>query len=380
MHDILTSLSKFFVERDISPDPIALWVAVSVALLTTLLAAHARRQYRLIPQLSLQSGASVASGTALDHCVIIPARDKQATIGRAVRSFPGSLCVVVDDRSTDGTAQAAEAAGAVVRPARPQERGWLSKPNACWTGAVLTESDWMLFVDPETWYEPRFLSSLLAYAATEELHAATVLPRQEYRTWFERLLVSYGMALTFTTISACHVSDPKHPEALANGQCLLFRRSAYNFIGGHRAVAGSGIEDQALARLIKRHRMKMAVLRCETMAHVRPYDSFRTAWRGIEKAFLRCLLAGGRSAFLLVFTLWVSSLWLPSLLVLVFLKLYLPALLLLFTPTVAWRSWYGSIFRALWAPFAVLLCQAIAVTAVTRTILGVTGDSRARRA
>ncbi len=360
-------------------DLYVLFAALAVALLIAALAAYSRYQYRLLPELRLQSDSAMAAQGKLDHCVIIRARDDEAVIGRAVRSFPESLRVVIDDHSTDATVLRAEEAGATVRAVRPKERGWLSKSNACWTGALYTDSAWILFSDPDTWYEPRFLPSLLAYAAANSLHAATVLPRQNLVKWYEKMLVPYAMGLSFTGVSARNLGNPKHPETMANGQCLLFRRSAYSFIGGHKAVASHPLEDLALARLIKRHRMSMAVLRCESMAQTRMYDSIAATWRGLEWMVLHAARAYGKSPMVFLGSILLSTLWFPLLVVLIGWKYYLPAGILFLTPILAWRAWYGSLLRALWAPFAVCLFPLIAFTALVKGALGSMTDSRGRR-
>ena len=41
---------------------------------------------------------------------------------------------------------------------------------------------------------------------------------------------------------------------------MLFRRDAYEQIGGHRALAAEVVEDLALARLIKRQRLNLRYL------------------------------------------------------------------------------------------------------------------------
>jgi glycosyltransferase involved in cell wall biosynthesis len=360
-------------------DLYVLAAALVVVILIAAFAAYSRYQYRLLPELRLQSDSAVAAQGNLDHCVIIPARDDEAVIGRAVRSFPESLRVVIDDNSRDRTAAVAEEAGATVRPARPLERGWLSKSNACWTGVLYTDSAWILFSDPDTWYEPRFLPSLLAYAASHNLHAATVLPRQTLVKWYEKMLVPYAQGLSFAGVSARNLNNPKHPEAMANGQCLLFRRSAYNFIGGHKTIASHPLDDLALARLIKRHRMSMAVLRCESMAHSRMYDSFASTWRGLEGTFLQAASGYGRSSILFLVAIAMSTFWLPLLVALIVWKYYLPAAILLLTPILAWRAWYGSLVRAFWAPLALCLFPLIAFTAVIKAAQGLTTDSRGRR-
>jgi chlorobactene glucosyltransferase len=353
-------------EIGLEPDNIlALSAAILVALLIFVFARRSRRQYLQLPELT-----PLDTQSCPDHAVIIPARDEAPHIARAVRSFPQSLTVVVDDLSEDHTAQAAQAAGAQVRPANPLTRGWLGKPNACWTGAAYTESEWLAFIDADTWSDPRFLPSLLTYAASQELHAATVFPRPHYTAWYEHAVLPYAQGLYFSGVTARNANNPRHPEALANGRCFLFRRTAYDFIGGHRAVAGSVLDDIALAHLLKRHRMNIRVLRCESLSSAAMYTSFATLWRGLQKNSFRMIRMNPRTGALIVIASLAMTLWFPIQLWLLYQQLWLPAALFFLVPALAWRPWYGSLRGALLAPLAIYLVQAAALSAMLRALFG----------
>ena len=269
---------------------------------------YARRNYLALPELPAASPE-----TTPDHVVIIPARDEEPRISRAVRSFPGSDVVVVNDHSADRTAESAAAAGAHVRSAEPLAAGWKGKPNACWTGARYTESAWILFVDADTWYDPSFLPSMLDYAVREDLVALTAFPRQHRLTFFEKMLLPYAFGLYFSGVDARAVNNHLKPDALANGQCLLVRRDAYEFVQGHRAVANSAVEDVALARLFKRHRMQLRVVRAESMANARMYDSLAAIWRGFEKNSFKFLKFNRRTRLIVVASATLMTSWLPML-------------------------------------------------------------------
>jgi len=349
---------------------------LAVLLLSALMIAAAfaaRLNYLRLPELPRSGEASLP-----DHVVIIPARDEAGQIARVVGSFPHSEVVVVDDHSSDATAENAAAAGAHVRKAQPLQPGWKGKPNACWTGVRYTSSDWILFVDADTWYDPGFLPSLLTYAAREGLAALTVFPRQHRMTFFERVLLPYAFGLYFAGVNAARVNDPRHPDALANGQCLLVRRDAYEFIQGHRAVAGSAVEDVDLARLFKRHRMKIRVVRAETLAHARMYDSLSAIWRGFEKNSFKFLKLNLRTGLFVAAAATLMTTWLPVLVWLGYRGQAVAAAILFFVPAIAWRPWYGSLRVSLLAPMAIYLFQLIAVTAMVKDLFGLTTQWKGR--
>ena len=106
--------------------------------------------------------------------VVLPARNEEATVGAIVsairRDFTQSVhlvdeVVVVDSRSTDGTAAVARAAGAVVvsqddiTSGLPPMRG---KGDALWAGLAATSGDVVAFVDADVApFDSRFVSGLI---------------------------------------------------------------------------------------------------------------------------------------------------------------------------------------------------------------------------
>lgn len=352
----------------------SVWVALAIALGITGFLMKARFHYRLLPELPEQPLPAEQ-----DISVVIPARDEQANIARVVASFPGAPVVVVDDGSKDRTVELARQAGAVVILAPPLQGKSMGKPNACLAGAQASDSYWILFVDADTWYRPAFLNSLTNYARTENLQAASVFLKQERITWAERMLLPYAFALYFCGVDGRNVNNPKSREALANGQCLLFRRQAYNFIGTHAAVAGNVIEDVALAGILKRHRMHTRVLRAEHLGSVRMYDSFGAIWRGFQKNSFRFLMVNPWSGAQVVLASILLTSYIPLLIWLLLEGHPFSAVLFAAVPSVILLPWYGSLGEALLAPAAIYVFQMIALNAMATSLFGRKATWKGRR-
>jgi Glycosyl transferase family 21 len=80
------------------------------------------------------------------------------------------------------------------------------------------------------------------------------------------------------------VSDPAQPEvAFAAGPFMLFRRAAYDRIGGHRAIADDLVEDVALARQIKAFGLNMRLMLGLGLVKVRMYQNLAGLWEGWTK-------------------------------------------------------------------------------------------------
>jgi hypothetical protein len=81
-------------------------------------------------------------------------------------------------------------------------------------------------------------------------------------------------------------NDPASPVAFAAGPFMLFRRSVYTAIGGHRALAGEVVEDLALARRIKAGGHRLRYLLGLDAAELRMYEDFAALWEGWTKNWL----------------------------------------------------------------------------------------------
>ncbi len=327
---------------------------------------QSRRNYLALPELPRLDFEEPAQ----DVIVIVPARNEEANIARVVSSFPQGWVLVVDDESTDGTAEVALKNTAEVIQAPRLEKAAKGKPNACAAGARATASDWILFVDADTWYAPEFLISALDYAEREQLDLLSVFPRQMTRTVAEKILMPYAFALYFCGVDADAVNDRMSQDALANGQCMLFRRSFYDFIGGHAAVAGSVIEDVALAALAKRHRGRVRVLRAESMAFVRMYTSFAEIWRGFSKNSFRFLEANPRTGRRVVAASIFAASWLPVIVALWRDEAWIALFAFAALPTFLLASWYRGVLPAMLAPIAIYLFQLIALNGMFVALAG----------
>src|SRR5207247_3888002 len=95
-------------------------------------------------------------------------------------------------------------------------------------------------------------------------------------------------------------------NAIGNGQYMLFRREAYDRIGGHYAVRDKIIEDYSLGRLLKRAGMRLRFVTASDALGVRMYASLGEIWRGWRKNFYtvseRHMLRNALTRIVLMFT------------------------------------------------------------------------------
>jgi glycosyltransferase involved in cell wall biosynthesis len=223
---------------------------------------------------------------------IVPARNEEATIARAVGSLaeqPEVLeILVVNDQSTDGTAGVLEGL-AVKEPklrvleAGPLLEGWVGKNQAAWCGAQHASGRWLLFTDADAVHLAGSAGRALADAQAAGATMLSYSPAQEMHTWWERALIPFIYCRLAQLYSYAAVNNPQSPAAAANGQYLLIRRDVYQSIGGHAAVCGEVLEDVALARRAKSAGVPLYFAPDARIARVRMYASFGAMWEGWTK-------------------------------------------------------------------------------------------------
>jgi hypothetical protein len=90
-------------------------------------------------------------------------------------------------------------------------------------------------------------------------------------------------------------------RAFANGQFMLFRRDAYEAIGGHEAVKSALLEDLALAKRIEGAHRNGGVFFAAGLLHCRMYADWAQFRRGWKRIFTE---AANRNARRLTVNAW----------------------------------------------------------------------------
>jgi chlorobactene glucosyltransferase len=244
------------------------------------------------------SPAALPSGSPAPMIsVVVPARNEADTIRQCVedllgQTYPNYEVIVVDDRSTDGTG---EILGEILRCAQDDRAslrvlqgeelppGWAGKPYALIQGAQVARGDWLCFVDADTFASPELLASAYSMANAYQVDMFTILTKQILGGFWEKVV----LPVVFTGLSfgfpVERVNDPDQPDAIANGQFILIRRSVYDAIGGHGAVKDRIDEDRALAEVVKGAGYRLVLADGRALARTRMYASFSEMWEGWTK-------------------------------------------------------------------------------------------------
>ena len=250
--------------------------------------------------------AGAAGATAAPRVVIIiPAHNEQNVIEALARSlsaldYPAFEVIFALDRCNDRTEQILrELVGTDPRfslhEVRACPEGWAGKVNAVWS-AVLErradtaagrkpQADLLLFADADTTFDPLCLRATVALLQNRKLDLLSLLSTLGTQTWYEKIVQPVAGMEMLRQAPPLRANRDKHARPFANGQFLLFRREAYDALGGHEVVCGELLEDIHLARKMVWGGHRAGLLMADGMLRCRMYENYPAFVRGWKRIY-----------------------------------------------------------------------------------------------
>ena len=260
--------------------------------------------WRVRQSRDLADGSATVSGDGPLVSVIVPARDERRNIDSCVRSilagrYTNIEVVVVDDRSSDGTADVVRAIAQedhrltlVDNPPLPE--GWFGKPWACTTGSRVARGGILCFTDADARHGRDLVARAVNAMGERDVDMMSVAGRQELGSFWERIVQPHVFWMLATRYGGTETVNRSRraEDKIANGQCIFVRRGAYESIGGHGAVHNQVAEDVALAQ-----RLFAAGKRTELiLGHDELTTRMYTSLGEIVAGWRKNVFAGGREA------------------------------------------------------------------------------------
>ena len=228
--------------------------------------------------------------------VLIPARDEEKNIANCLESLLGQTyanyeVVVLDDQSTDRTweivsAYAARSQGRVraLKGEPLPASGWSGKPHALQQLAAHARGDYLLFTDADTVHG----RESIAWAVTNmEWHRADCVSGfvfQEMSSLGEQFIVPATYIMSAMVLPLWLIAALPAPGlSFAIGQVIMFRRHAFEAIGGYSRVAATISDDMAIARELKKAGFREVFLDIQRHVRCRMYEGYRASFNGVSK-------------------------------------------------------------------------------------------------
>ena len=246
-----------------------------------------------------------------DVAAVIPARNEAAMLPVVLptllgQDYPGALTVIlVDDCSTDGTAEVAAALGPEPgRPGRalrvlagaPLPPGWAGKVWAMAQGLAHASAHglagagddgangYVLFTDADIAWRQGALRDLVRAAEADDRDLVSQMALLRTATGWERVVVPAFVYFFAQLYPFGRVNSPRSRTAAAAGGCMLVRREALERSGGLAPIRGARIDDVALGQVIKGQRGRCWLGLSTEVVSVRPYPRLADLWQMVARS------------------------------------------------------------------------------------------------
>lgn len=228
--------------------------------------------------------------------VLIPARNEETHIGSLLTSLSAQIgvphleVIVLNDQSTDRTAQIVQAASQVdprITLIEGQELppGWLGKTWASHQLSQVATGNVLVFLDADVVVSPDAIARSVNSLRETALDLISPYPRQVTGTWLERL-VQPLLQWSWLTTLPLRIAERSARASLtaANGQFLVIDTQRYRCSGGFEAVKNDVLDDIAILRHIKSTGGRGVVIDGTDLAHCRMYESSSALISGYAKS------------------------------------------------------------------------------------------------
>jgi hopene-associated glycosyltransferase HpnB len=241
-------------------------------------------------------------------CAIVPARNEALMLPQSLQSlltqtYPGRFQVmVVDDQSTDGTAniarqtaQACQAESSLqIMKTEPLPTGWSGKLWAVHQGIerIAQDSqvpDYFLLTDADILHDSDNLKQLATKAEQEHLDLVSLMVLLRCKSVWEKLLIPAFVFFFQKLYPFPWVNQPQHPMAAAAGGCVLVRRDALMAVGGIEVIRKALIDDCALGAAIRGNRKangqtgRIWLGLTTSTVSLRAYPSLQSIWEMVAR-------------------------------------------------------------------------------------------------
>lgn len=217
--------------------------------------------------------------------VLIPARNEAGVIRDTLQALNSQgldlSVVVVDDQSSDGTAELAltsfEGKLRVISGA-PLPSGWSGKLWALEQGRQHVHTPITLMMDADIRLQPGMINAALQKMSHERVQFLSLMAVPHMHIFWERLLMP-AFVYFFKLLYPFRVSNSRFPlVAAAAGGFIMLETHLLETLGGFRSLKDALIDDCTLARQVKNRGFNTWMGLTHCVQSLRAYRGLRQIW------------------------------------------------------------------------------------------------------
>ncbi|MEI7767400.1 MAG: glycosyltransferase family 2 protein [Phycisphaerae bacterium] len=226
--------------------------------------------------------------------VVVAGRNEARHLPVTLRSlcqmdYPHYRVVFVDDQSEDNSAAVLAELGKefphlqVIHNQTPPPAGWVGKCWALHQARGQITAPWVMFTDADLEFHPDCLRQMLQLAWHRQLDVLSSLPFVRVGSWGERLGILMGLLLISLKYPLARCNQPGHPDTITAGGFMLWRREAYEALGGHAAVKGRVTEDLHIGQRARALGLHVFTVLTHDLYGGTMYEGTRDTYHGLKK-------------------------------------------------------------------------------------------------
>lgn len=225
-----------------------------------------------------------------DVTVLIPARDEADTITQTLTALKeqgnGLQVVLVDDQSTDNTAELAKSVkleNLKIVTGTTLIDGWSGKLWALEQGRQHIKTPYLLLLDADIVLMPNLIPTLLKVVREKDLKMLSLMAHLKMESNWEKFLMP-AFIFFFKLLYPFHRSNkPASSIAAAAGGCIMLESNVLEKLGGFDCIKDALIDDCSLAKQIKQKGHKIWMGLTHSAISIRSYNSLSTIWQMVAR-------------------------------------------------------------------------------------------------
>lgn len=225
--------------------------------------------------------------------VIIPARDEEQSLPKLLASLTEQSLVikeiiVVDDESTDRTAEIAREYGALVLSTKDSKSLQTGKSAACWFGAQHATGDYLAFMDADTQCadSSAFRRIITNYQNNGDTGLFSIQPYHVIHHFYETFSIVPNIVV-LSGLNRYTFLNAHLPKRGSFGPFLLVKEEEYFRLGGHEKTYYTHMDGLAMADLYQAENYPVTVYGGKDVLHFRMYpEGLGQLIQGWTKSFI----------------------------------------------------------------------------------------------